>query len=167
MDGELRDDETLIWVGKSDPKVVGSQLIPIAAVVVFVIALQSMGSNGQKIDYSNAGWALILLFIGGLLFVAGPLMKSWFGTQTLHVVTSKRIFTLRHNWYRDIYSVDPSEMYSVQRQDRENGSSTLLIDRGFRPDNEGGWYRHHDKWYGIRDGKTAEAAIAELGSGLN
>jgi hypothetical protein len=165
----LDADEHLQWIGHPDAFRAALANWPLVFVAtIFVIGISGQMSSPTPGNFiegvdNQAGYyiACAILVIAAIVALS-PIWLFFRALRTIHIVTNKRIMTLTY-WRRcRIASAWPETMFDVEMRVHDDGLATLEIDRGLRPDPEGGMRRISNYWYGLEDAVTAHAAITQM-----
>ena len=121
----------------------------------------------------GAGKAMRLVFpmfglpfvIVGLVMVSSPFWAWWQARRTVYVLTNQRILTLVAGKTLTITSLDATQIASVHRVEKADGSGTLHLNMGQYRDIGGDTVEKKISWLGVPDVRELERLIVAKARG--
>lgn len=176
LKAELEPDEEALWVGKPDPKRAAIQCLGICGLGVVLLAFMASFIEGwysfPHKDVSGLGGLFgmngilsSLFFVPFVLIPMGmllsPLWAYLHSRHTLYAVTNQRIVIFQSKWPRKIQSFGKSDLTSVERRERPDGSGDLTFAQKLCKDSEGSGRTQDVKFLGIPEVKAVEKLLRE------
>ncbi len=167
--------ETLLWAGQPNASKVFVLACPILlfaicwiafGLVWVAFAVSMLFAEGEQAP-DGAGKAMGLVFpifgmpfvIAGLVMFSSPFWAWWQARRTVHVLTNQRISTLVAGKTLTITSLDATQIASVHRVEKADGSGTLHLNMGQYRDIGGDTVEKKISWPGVPDVRELERLI--------
>jgi hypothetical protein len=113
-----------------------------------------------------AMWAFALWGVPFVLIGFGMLLAPFFtwrkGSQTLFVLTNKRLTTLQAGSFFKVMSIYPQDISGLSRKEGPDGRGTLVVSLGYERDSDGGRVPKSSEFGVITDVRKVEAMVRAL-----
>jgi hypothetical protein len=113
-----------------------------------------------------AMWAFALWGVPFVLIGFGMLLAPFFswrkGSQTLFVLTNKRLTTLQAGSFFKVMSIYPQEISGFSRKEGPDGRGTLVVSLGYERDSDGDRVPKSSEFGVITDVRKVEAMVRAL-----
>jgi hypothetical protein len=119
------------------------------------------GNVGQSMMWVMGLFGLPFVLIG-LGMLSAPFWVLRKGSQTLFVLTSKRLSILSGSRTITIVSIRPEQIVSTSRKEGPDGRGTLTLHQGFGRDSDGDRIEHKTELGVIRDVRRVEQMVLDL-----
>lgn len=152
--------ERLIWAERPDKKIAALMsfgiwlfAIPWTAFALFwesmvagplILELLGYDVGGMKPAGNVGGMMMWVMALFGLPFILigfGMLLSPFYalrtGSQTLYVLTNKRLAVLEGRKTIKVTSISPSEITGFSRKEGPDGRGTLILSQGYDKDSDG------------------------------
>lgn len=175
VDGELRPGERILWVGQPDPerhsvllgilRIAGLGLIAVAVLpTIGLLVIAGQGAGGLRDTWPVVALGPVLgvpfLLVGGLLVaIRGLARKS--ARATCYVLTNDRAIILEPTWSgrHTSRSYTGIALGSMTREERDDGSGSLVFEEYLVRDTDGMGTRHPRGFLDIADVRYVEEIV--------
>jgi hypothetical protein len=135
INGELRDDEKLIWASNPRRHAFTAPATVVSVLAASFLTFLSVAFRGwYSSEPENSRWLILPMIspfiLGGVWMLIAPLWWLRRSVRTIYVVTDRRaiVFTTRFFGRRSVESFLPEQLASMTRRQRSNGNGDLIFE---------------------------------------
>jgi hypothetical protein len=170
LQSELKVGESIVWAGQPNPEQYMKTgfkawffFIPWTAFSLFWIA----GASGFRMPRFDSGWSLFPLFGLPFLFIglAGLSTPFWMrrmARSMVYAVTNQRAISISGIKTINVKFYMPSQMGSIERTERQNGTGDLILRLTQYQDSRGNTQNQQDGFYSIENVHEVERLLEKL-----
>ncbi|MGL4494895.1 MAG: hypothetical protein ACRCYS_09770 [Beijerinckiaceae bacterium] len=98
----------------------------------------------------------------GLALMSAPFFAARAARRTVHVLTDKRLATVKQGRALTVESVNPRAIVKIKRKEKPDRTGTLSVDLSPYLDSDGDRTAHVETFYGIRDVHAVELLLRDV-----
>ena len=98
----------------------------------------------------------------GLAMLSAPFLAARVARRTVHVLTDKRLVTVKQGRSLTVQSLNPRAITKITRKEKQDRSGTLSVDLSPYLDSDGDKTTHSESFYGIRDVHAVELLLRDV-----
>jgi hypothetical protein len=169
------DGESILWAAQPNAKKAFLLASPILLFAIpwtvfalgweFIAVTMLLAEDKPDSDGPSKIFGLVFPIFGipfvvvGLAMVSSPFWAWWKARRTVYVLTDQRVSTVVTGKTLDITNMDVTQIASIQRIEKPDGSGTLHLDMGEYRDSDGDRVKKKISLPGVPDVRNLERLI--------